>query len=265
MKSIVITACCIFLLIGPASAKQDGTVRNKTMAASRVARTTARQAIGVEGIFIKGVKRGIATKKKIVALTLDACAGRYNAQLIRYLEKKQIPATLFLTGRWIKRNRETARYLSKHPLFEIENHGLYHRPCITRPVKIYGIQSTGSIHESSREIEENAKLIQSLNGKRPRFYRPGTAYIDSRCVSISYKLGHVPMAFTLSPGDAERHLSAQVLFYRITRRIRPGSVILMHMNHPGNATLPALKAAIPWLKKKGYRFVKLEEVSGNLE
>jgi peptidoglycan/xylan/chitin deacetylase (PgdA/CDA1 family) len=42
--------------------------------------------------------------------------------------------------------------------------------------------------------------------------------------------------------------------------IKPGSIIICHMNHPEGETFEGLKPAIILLKKRGYKFVKLEEV-----
>ena len=39
----------------------------------------------------------------------------------------------------------------------------------------------------------------------------------------------------------------------------PLSIVLMHMNHPQGETAEGLIEAIPELKKKGFRFVKLSE------
>jgi len=74
--------------------------------------------------------RGKDQGQKLIAFTFDACGGRhsgYNAKLIDYLRRERIPATLFVTGLWIEKNRETFAELAKEPLFEIENHGLLHR------------------------------------------------------------------------------------------------------------------------------------------
>src|SRR5207249_3933682 len=67
-----------------------------------------------------------------VALTLDACGGPggdgYDATLIEFLRAEKVPATLFLTARWIEANPKKARALAADPLFLIENHGARHRP-----------------------------------------------------------------------------------------------------------------------------------------
>jgi peptidoglycan/xylan/chitin deacetylase (PgdA/CDA1 family) len=39
----------------------------------------------------------------------------------------------------------------------------------------------------------------------------------------------------------------------------PGSIILMHMNHPAGQNAEGMIEAVPELKKRGFRFVKLSE------
>ena len=39
----------------------------------------------------------------------------------------------------------------------------------------------------------------------------------------------------------------------------PGSIVIMHMNRPGKGALQGLKDALPELRKRGVRFVRLSE------
>lgn len=77
---------------------------------------------GSWGEFVKG-DDDIVTNKKLLALTFDACGGPhgsgYDVELITYLEKMKIPATLCVSGRWIDANYATFLNLSKNSLFEI--------------------------------------------------------------------------------------------------------------------------------------------------
>ena len=62
-----------------------------------------------------------------VAMTLDACMGKTDHRILDTLVKERIPATIFVTARWLKHNSEALAVLTAHPdLFEIENHGENH-------------------------------------------------------------------------------------------------------------------------------------------
>src|SRR5690606_16862824 len=59
-----------------------------------------------------------------VALTLDACMGKTDHRILDMLVKNHIPATIFVTQRWVKQNAEAMAVLTANPdLFDIENHG----------------------------------------------------------------------------------------------------------------------------------------------
>ena len=85
------------------------------------------------GERVAGVKTQLDTSEKVIALTFDACGGprgsRVDTVLIEFLRKEKIPATLFVSGSWIDAKPAVFKALAADPLFEIENHGLAHKPC----------------------------------------------------------------------------------------------------------------------------------------
>src|SRR5260221_5586478 len=60
---------------------------------------------GKVGPFVKGVAQRIDTNEKILALTFDACGGPhgndYDKELIGWLRREKIQATLFIGGVWV--------------------------------------------------------------------------------------------------------------------------------------------------------------------
>jgi peptidoglycan/xylan/chitin deacetylase (PgdA/CDA1 family) len=57
-----------------------------------------------------------------VALTLDACSGKFDDDLIEYLISKRIPATIFATKKWLDRNPYGLSVIKKHlDLFDVED------------------------------------------------------------------------------------------------------------------------------------------------
>jgi len=215
------------------------------------------------GERLMGVRTKLNTDQKRIALTFDACGGPrgngYDAKLIEYLKREKIPATLFISGKWIDANPEIFGELAKEPLFEIENHGLNHKPCSANGRSAYGITGTNGVDEIFDEIEQNAIKIQNLTGRKPKYYRPGTAYSDEICVEIANALGYEVVNFSVR-GDAGatygKRQVKEALF-----NARPSSIILMHMNHPEGETAEGIIEAIPELTKRGFGFVKLSKYS----
>ncbi len=213
------------------------------------------------GERVTGVAVGIKTAGKEAALTFDACGGPRGSavdfELLEYLKRERIPATLFLSGRWIAKNMDTARALAEDPLFEIENHGANHRPLSIAGKGAYGIAGTASVIEAAIEVEENAELLKGITGRRPLFFRSGTNHYDEIAVAVAAELGHRVVGYTVN-GDGGASFSRKKIAERLLA-LRGGEIVLFHMNRPGGWTAEGIREAIPRLREKGFRFVRLSE------
>ncbi len=228
-----------------------------------IVKVFAHAAPGSWGEFVKGVDEDLIVKGNIIALTFDACGGKngneYDAELIEYLKKESIPATLFVSGKWIDENYNTFLELSKNSLFEIENHGFNHRPCSVDGEGEYGIQGTSSVSDAFDEIEANALKIEKITGRRPKFYRSATAFIDEACAKIAGQLGITVISFDILSGDASPYISAQAIEDNVIKHLHPGAIIIMHLNHPKGHTYESLLKIIPRMKALGFTFAKIED------
>ena len=213
------------------------------------------------GENVLGVRTRLDTLEKVIALTLDACGiakGKgVDSLLMEFLIREQIPATLFINGRWIDANLELFRQLAANPLFEIANHGIRHKPASISGRSIYGIDGTKDIGEVVEEIELNARKIEAISGQRPKLYRSGTAYYDEIAVKISGDLGHEVAGYSLL-GDAGATWSAAQVKMALLKAV-PGDIALLHMNHPEAGTGAGIMAAVPELKRRGFKFVRMSE------
>lgn len=213
------------------------------------------------GETVSGVRTRLDTGEKVVALTLDACGGAkgngVDAGLMDFLVQERIPATLFINARWIDANPELFRRLAANPLFEIANHGMWHKPASVSGRSVYGIQGTKDAGELVEEIERNARKIEALTGKRPKFYRSGTAYYDEVAVEVANSLGHEAAGFSIL-GDAGATYSAAKVKAALVKAV-PGDIVICHMNHPESGTGAGIMAAVPELRRRGFRFVRLSD------
>ncbi|WP_306350171.1 polysaccharide deacetylase family protein [Flavobacterium sp. '19STA2R22 D10 B1'] len=215
------------------------------------------------GEFVKGVDEDLVTQQKIIAFTFDACGGKnadeYDAELIDYLRKEKIPATLFVTGKWIDANYLTFLNLSKDPLFEIENHGLNHKPCSVDGESEYGIHGTKDSSDAFDEVEGNARKIKEITNRRPLFYRSATAYTDEACAKLVKQLGITMISFDVLSGDAVPYVNKKNIVDNVVKNVTPGAIVIMHFNHPKWNTFEAMQDIIPLLRNEGYHFAKLED------
>jgi peptidoglycan/xylan/chitin deacetylase (PgdA/CDA1 family) len=213
------------------------------------------------GEKVKGVKTQLVTKEKTIAITLDACGTphgmAFDHKLISYLEKNQIPATLFINARWIDNNLEDFKKLAANPLFEIGNHGMEHKPASVSGESAYGLKGTANIEELVDEIELSARKIQSITNKRPVYFRSGTAYYDEVAVKIANKLKHQVIGFSIL-GDAGATYTAKKVENAFLTA-KKGDITIAHFNHPESQTREGMIRAIEKLKANGYKFAKLSD------
>ena len=122
---------------------------------------------------------------------------------------------------------------------------------------IYGIKGTKDAKELFEEVEVNALYIQKLTGRKPKFFRSGTAYYDEYAVAQIYDMKFKPIGFNIL-GDAGATYSAQQIKDALLKS-KAGDIIIAHANHPEKQTGKGLKSVLPLLKAQGFKFVKLED------
>ena len=204
---------------------------------------------------------GTAAGTDAVALTFDACGGaatRYDADLIALLRRYHVPATLFVNQTWAQHNPAIYRELHADPLFEIENHGHTHQPLSVTGRSAYGIKGTGSVAQVWHEVVDDYEYQRATFDHRTRFMRPGTAYADDVAVQIARFNGHAIAGFSVN-ADAGATYPPQTVAAQLAG-VRPGDIVISHMNQPGHGTYPGYARALPALLDRGVRFRTLAEV-----
>ena len=197
---------------------------------------------------------------KIAALTLDACGGGYDAKLIRFLVEERIPATVFATRKWIERNAEGAAMLRSHPeLFDIEDHGANHVPAVIGPGRrVYGIAGNLDVAHLESEVRDGAAAVEAMTGNAPHWYRGATATYDAQALRVIVAMGYKVAGFSIN-ADAGATLKRGAIVARLNA-VRPGDIIIAHMNKPGSDTAGGLAGGLNSLRVRGFRFVTLLEM-----
>ena len=260
MLKKLLPLCLLLILTTNLNAAETVTPNTDDLKQSIIKRFTDKKPIQW-GENVPGVRSRLDTGDRVIALTLDACGSArgkgVDARLIDFLKREQIPATLFINARWIDANPELFRNLAQNPLFEIANHGMWHKPASVSGRSVYGIDGTKNIGELVEEIELNARKIDEISGVRPKLYRSGTAFYDEVAVEVANSLGHQVAGFSIL-GDAGATFSAAQVKAALLKA-SPGDIALMHMNHPEAGTGAGIMAAVPELKKRGFRFVRMSD------
>ncbi len=188
-----------------------------------------------------------------VALTFDACPtipqGKLEERVIEILKRTQTPATLFISGRWAKKQKRLVKKLSQNPLFEIANHSYSHPHFLEKKDE-----------EIKWELEETQKILKSITGKTPTLYRPPFGEYDENTVKVAKELGLTTVEYDLPSGDPDPNFTKEVLEKSVVTKARNGSIVVMHMNTRGIHTGEALEEIIKGLKKRGFTLVKVSDL-----
>ncbi|TAU82746.1 polysaccharide deacetylase family protein [Rhizobium leguminosarum] len=194
-----------------------------------------------------------------VALTFDACMGQADERILSTLVRERIPATIFVTARWLKRNpAAVAVFLQNPDLFELENHGQNHIPAVDTPTLIYGIASAGSPHAVRQEVEGGAAAMLAAGIPAPHWFRGSTAKYDLSAIGEIRAMGYRIAGYSVN-GDGGSLLGAVITEKRIASA-KDGDVVISHINQPTHAAGAGVAKALVDLKAKGTEFVRLEDV-----
>jgi peptidoglycan/xylan/chitin deacetylase (PgdA/CDA1 family) len=195
----------------------------------------------------------LPTNEKVVSLTFDACETRtpsyLDKSILNYLLGEHIPFTIFVSGKFAARNSSELSELSKNELASIENHSLTHPSHMER-------LNSGGI---SKEVMDNQNLIERISGRRPVFFRFPAGNCDNRSVKTVEELGYRVVHWTFPSGDPARNVTADKMYQWVLSKVKPGSILIFHINGRGYHTGEALPRIVRELKRLGYRFVKLED------
>jgi peptidoglycan/xylan/chitin deacetylase (PgdA/CDA1 family) len=191
---------------------------------------------------------------KTVALTFDGCEGRAASALLdeailSVLEAEKVPATLFVTGLFARRNAPRLGQLAKSPLIEVENHSWDHPQHMER-------LDAESIR---REVEDADRAIESATGTRPRFFRFPAGNHDSAALAAVEATGKRVVHWSFASGDPAKGVTPDHLRDWVLSQTRPGGVLIFHVNGRAPATAQALPGILAELRRRGYGFVRLDE------
>ncbi len=195
-----------------------------------------------------------------IALTLDACLGKYDNDLINFLIRNRIPATIFATKKWLDQNPLGLSVIKAHlDLFDVEDHGENHIPAVIGAGRrVYGIPGEPDVSHLQREVTEGARAIEEATGISPHWYRGATAKYDPQAIEEIGKLGYKIAGFSVNADDGAT--SKKIAVEQKLKHVKGGDIIIAHMNKPASDSAEGLLVGLAYLLKKGFVFVRLDQV-----
>ena len=182
-----------------------------------------------------------------IALTFDLCPVRkgagYDQALIDYLIEHEIPATFFMSGRWMAKHDPEVEHLLQIGFFEVGTHGEVHAHL---PMQ--------TMDEQRTEILGPVKLLSEHYAHEAVLFRPPFGEHNEMTLDVVKALGLRLIQWTIESGDPDPSLSADHIVARIEKRAKAGSIVVFHANGKGKHTrqvVQRLTAEI--LPRKGLR------------
>ena len=182
-----------------------------------------------------------------VALTFDDGPGPETAATLALLRKFGELATFFLVGRNLASWPSLPR--AELAVGAVGDHTWSH-PFLTRlatPV-------------ADTEIARAQAALRRATGTAIRLFRPPYGFSDQAVDREASRLGMLEVLWSLDSGDSYPPPGARArkIVRTLARRIRPGSIVLMHENR--RQTFEALPAVLRGLRARGLRSVSVPEL-----
>jgi peptidoglycan/xylan/chitin deacetylase (PgdA/CDA1 family) len=197
--------------------------------------------------------RYVETREPAVALTFDACATRTNGYgfdraIFDLLKREKVPATIFVSGRWVETHPYEMAELAGEPLIEFGDHS-YEHPHMGRLT-------------AARMAEEIDKTEAALGryGKRSVAFRPPFGEWNGRLVEVVQGRQLPTVTWDVVSGDPSARTTASGMIKAVVSKARAGSIIVFHINGRGWKTSEALPSILQQLRDRGFRFVQLSEL-----
>jgi peptidoglycan/xylan/chitin deacetylase (PgdA/CDA1 family) len=178
---------------------------------------------------------------------------RATGRILRVLEQERVPATFFMVGRYVERYPELARAVAAAG-YGIGNHTFTHAKL--------ALLGPGRIAE---EIGRTHSAIVELTGVHPRAFRAPHGYRNPFVHRVVTRFGYRVFGWTLGVWDSARP-GAHVIRTRVRRRIRAGTILLLHDGDGYEAagdrvqTAEALPGIIDDCREMGYELRGLDQL-----
>lgn len=208
---------------------------------------------------------------KYVALTFDYCelctnVTGYQPEVIKYLRHCNVPATLFMSGKWMQSHEDIAMQLIADPLFEIGNHAWSHANLALTPIDVLDQQVLATQAEyirirnqlSQKAIRVGLENEMNLIPTHMTLFRLPYGRCNNASLKRLHQLGFKVIQW--SHVGFEGHIATDAECVKFADSINSGSIILLHGNNVPKHTSAFVKRIVPILKKRGFVFVTVSEL-----
>ena len=189
--------------------------------------------------------------EKVIYLTFDCGYENGNTEpILDALKKHNASAMFFVVGHFL----ETAPDLVKRMVSEghmVGNHTYYHPD----------MSSISSMDAFQKELDDVADAFYDITDtKLSPYYRPPQGKANAENIKMAQQLGYRTIFWSLAyvDWDTEKQPSHDAAFDKLTSRIHPGAIVLLHNTSQTNAEI--LDELLTRWEEMGYRFQTLDNL-----
>lgn len=197
----------------------------------------------------KAVTYDTASQEKVLYLTFDCgYENGYTVKILDVLKEKGVKAAFFCTLDDIKSEPELIARMIKEGHI-VGNHSASH-PSF----------SEISRQEMADEIEECDNFLRQHFGYTSKFFRFPKGDYSENALQLVGSLGFVSVFWSVSYADwdTSAQKGADYAFEKVTSRLHPGAIILLHSVSSDNAG--AMARIIDYARENGYTFQTLDKM-----
>jgi peptidoglycan/xylan/chitin deacetylase (PgdA/CDA1 family) len=191
--------------------------------------------------------KGPAGEKRIALTFDDGPNPNRTPELLDLLKRLGVHATFFFVGKQAAQFPDIVRRAVAEGN-EVGNHTWNHR-------NLHKLSDA----ETLRELASTSRLLTTLAGTPPRFFRPPGGNISTAACEAGAALDMRPAMWTFLGGKTEG-MPVETMGPRFVEAAQPGAIFLIHDGT--DKITDMLPAVVDALRRQGYAFVTLSDLMG---
>ncbi len=193
-----------------------------------------RPQVSLEDLPVEPIYKGNPNKPMVSLMVNVAWGNEYLPSMLKTLDDENVRATFFFDGTWLNKNIDLAKEIAERG-HEVSNHGYSHKD-----------MSRLGRQQAIEEIAKTEKLLKEELGVENQWFAPPSGDFDQETVEIAHELKLRTVLWTIDTVDWKKP-SPDSIVNKISRRLEPGALILMH---PTESSSEALSSIIREVKAR---------------
>lgn len=194
---------------------------------------------------------------KRIALIFNVGIGERPALgILDDLERRDVPATVFLMGWWADAYPDEVRRIADQG-FVIGSHG----------DQRHELTSLGDAQVAQDVADADAAIAEALGERPSPWFTAYAAASDDRTRGIVARAGYLPVEWRVPAADYGPGATAKSVYSRVMPSVYDGAIVEFHLDGPASATSTGV--ALPWiveeLRDEGYEFVTVPDMADPCE